>query len=130
MRSPHDCFTVFLLFQVLACLPARGLAQESAPATLNAEELVSRTQAAIEDLTGLEAKSLADQEALHQSEQDLRQVIADLEQPLPERPLPLDQLAGNDPERIDAQLAIAEDFRKAWQRRNGRYQRATETSSC
>ena len=80
------CQWTVLAFQVL--LATAVAAQERAPSSLAPDELVTKTRAALEELTSLEAEALADREAFERSDKDLRRTIAELQNALPARPLP------------------------------------------
>lgn len=106
-------------------------AEEAAPSTLPADELIEKTQAAMEELTGLESSTRADRDAFERSETDLGRAIAELKKPLPQRPVPLNDLDRADSEaaidNIRAQIVLARDFHDAWEQRQNRYRRAAET---
>lgn len=58
-----------LRLSVLLLLLAPSLgAQDAAPSTLQADELIDKTRAAIEELTGLESSTVADRDAFERSE--------------------------------------------------------------
>lgn len=101
-------------------------AQIQSPATLPVGELTTRTRAAMEELTLLEAKATADLDAFSHSEADLARAIADVEKPLPEYPLTLDKLDTTDSNHINTQLLAAETYAKAWEQRRVRRGAATQ----
>lgn len=105
-------------------LAATAGAQQRTPGELSTSELITQTQAALEELTALEATALADWEAFERSEEDLRRAIVEIQKPLPDRPLPLTEISSTDPNYIQGQLDLAEEYRKAWEQRQGRYQAA------
>ncbi len=113
---------MFFLLQV-----ATAGAEERPPGVLSASELVIQTQAALEELTALEATALADWEAFERSEADLRRTIVEIQKPLPDLPQPLTEISSSDPNYIRGQLELADGYHKAWEQRQGRYQAAAKT---
>ena len=86
-----------LILQLVLPSPVR--AQDAAPASMAPDVLVAETRSALEELTGLEAKALADREAFHRSVEDLGKTISDLGKPLPELATTLDR-----PHTFDVEL--------------------------
>ncbi|MFC1764963.1 mechanosensitive ion channel domain-containing protein [Planctomycetota bacterium] len=101
-------------------------AQGSSPEKLSSGELITRAQAAIEELTTLEAKAMADFDAFVSSKADLERAITDVQKPLPPYPLRLDELNTTDVNYVNAQFRIAETYGKAWEQRRVRHEAAAQ----